>query len=58
MKAWKAEHKKLTAKNYVLSVKHRPLKGEIKRVETVRRHAESIQRSIAPKRKLTQDIQR
>jgi Lon protease-like protein len=58
MGEWRAERSKLAAKNRALSVKLHSLKGEIKKVETIRRHAEGIQRTIASKRTVERGTER
>jgi hypothetical protein len=52
LKSWRTEREKLTAEKSVLTVKHQNLKDEIREVETIRRYAEGIQRTIAPTQKL------
>jgi Fic family protein len=48
MREWRAERLKLAAENRTLSVRLHSLKGEIKKIETIRRHAEGIVRAIVP----------
>jgi ATP-dependent exoDNAse (exonuclease V) alpha subunit len=50
MKEWRAKRSKLAAKNHALSAELRSLKDEIKKVETIRRHADDVQRAIAPRK--------
>jgi Lon protease-like protein len=52
MKEWRAKRSKLATKSRALSVELHLLKGEIKKVEVIRRHAEGIQRTITPPQKL------
>lgn len=48
LKAWRAERVKLNDERTALTVKHQSLKDEIREVETIRRYAESVGRTIAP----------
>jgi hypothetical protein len=48
LKKWRAERGKLTAEKSVLTRKYATLKEEVRDVETVRKYAEEIGRTIAP----------
>jgi ATP-dependent exoDNAse (exonuclease V) alpha subunit len=48
LKAWRAERIKFNNERTALSVRHQSLKDEIREVETIRRYAESVERTIAP----------
>jgi hypothetical protein len=49
LKAWQAEHVRLTAEKSALSADYRTLKDEIREVETIRRHAEDMERAMEQK---------
>ena len=51
LKAWQAERVKLTAEKSALGIKYQSLKEEIREVETIRRYAESMERTVAPPQK-------
>jgi SMC interacting uncharacterized protein involved in chromosome segregation len=52
MQAWKSEREKLTTERSRIGSKYQTLKSEIHEVETIRKYAEEIQRTIAPPLKL------
>jgi hypothetical protein len=58
LKAWKAERVKLNAEKSALNIKYQSLKNEIREVEIIRRHAESIEwATIQPQKKHTKGIE-
>jgi hypothetical protein len=46
---WRAERLKLASESQKLSAELHALKGEIKKVEAIRPHAEGIERAVVPK---------
>jgi hypothetical protein len=48
LKAWKSEQAKLTSEQFALATEYKSLKGDVRAVETIRRYAESVERTIEP----------
>jgi hypothetical protein len=51
LKAWKSEQAKLTGEQSALDREYKSLKEDVQSVETIRRYAESVERTIAPPQK-------
>jgi hypothetical protein len=51
LRAWKAERAKLTGEQSTLAREYKSLKGDVREVETIRRYAESVERTVAPPQK-------
>jgi hypothetical protein len=50
LKKWRAERGKLTVEKSVLTRKYATLKEEVRDVETIRKYAEEVQRTIEPQK--------